>query len=233
MCSRWNASVARIPRGESRLELLIRFGQLSLGRGSAALVLGGQFHATQFELGLGFPRLLLQSRLEQHVVDHADDRVAELSQLVGVERDLRIGPESIEVRGIDRRGCLAAPADTARRYASRCRPTLPAMTNVLLSASRVRIADFTRERHLDGDDLEIFRRVAGGITCEHGPGQLPRGFLGSDRRCAAGTVGRCSPARSTGGWDRRPIDTRVPGRRAPCCRRTTLRPSREAAGNPS
>ena len=91
-----------VPGCQPALKLFVGFRHLTFGRRLAALVLGGEFRVASFVLFLRFAFALLEPALEQHVVDHANDRIAKFTQVVAVQRDLRIGPQLVEIARIDR-----------------------------------------------------------------------------------------------------------------------------------
>ncbi len=100
MNSRWNASGLAY-QVQPALKLFVGFRHLAFGCRLATLVLGGEFRVACFVLFLRFAFALLEAALEQHVVNHADDRVAQFTQVVAVQRDLRIGPQLVEIVGVD------------------------------------------------------------------------------------------------------------------------------------
>ncbi len=91
----------RIPFSQPSLELIIRLWHLTFRGRLTALVLGREFRVANLVLFLCLAFALLKPTLQQNVVDHADDRVAQLSQVIAVQGDLRIGPQLVEITRIN------------------------------------------------------------------------------------------------------------------------------------
>lgn len=97
----------RVPLGQPRLELLVRFRLAAFRGGLACLGLGDEFRAARLVLGLGLALLLAQFRLGEDVVDDAADAPAEgLLDVPAIELNLEVAPETFQVAGIDLRGRL-------------------------------------------------------------------------------------------------------------------------------
>ena len=90
---------------EPLLEGFVVLRQLALGAALAGFRLGNQLRPAGLEFGFGLTLALAQLGLDQDVVDDAADRDAEgLLQVPGVEDDLEIGPQPLQVTGVDLRG---------------------------------------------------------------------------------------------------------------------------------
>ena len=90
---------------EPLLEGFVVLRQLALGAALAGFRLGDQLRPAGLEFGFGLTLALTQLGLDQDVVDDAADRDAEgLLQVPGVEDDLEIGPQPLQVAGVDLRG---------------------------------------------------------------------------------------------------------------------------------
>ena len=87
------------------LEGVVVLRQLALGAAFAGFRLGDQFVSAGFVFSFGFTLALAQPGFNQDVIDDAADRDAEgLLQVPGVEDDLEISPQPLQIAGVDLRG---------------------------------------------------------------------------------------------------------------------------------
>ena len=91
--------------GQPCLELVVALRQSAFGAALAGLGLCDQIGPPRLELGFGFTASLLQTGLDQDVVENARDADAKrLFHVAGVEDDLEVGPEPLQVVRIHLRG---------------------------------------------------------------------------------------------------------------------------------
>jgi hypothetical protein len=78
----------------------VNLRHLALCGGFATLVFGSKLSFTCLVLVLRLAFALFEPALEQHVVNHTYDRVAQFPQVIAVQGDLRVGPQLVEIVGI-------------------------------------------------------------------------------------------------------------------------------------
>ncbi|OPY60446.1 MAG: hypothetical protein A4E62_03187 [Syntrophorhabdus sp. PtaU1.Bin002] len=84
--------------GQPLLKLVVAFRKPAFGAALAGLGLCDQIGPPRLELGFGFTASLLQTGLDQDVVENACDADAErLFHVAGVKDDLEVGPEPLQV----------------------------------------------------------------------------------------------------------------------------------------
>ena len=80
------------------MEGLVTLRQLALGRGPAGLRLGDECRPAGLILGFGLAVPLYEARLDQHVVEDPGEPDAQgLLDIAGVENDLKVGPQPLEI----------------------------------------------------------------------------------------------------------------------------------------
>ena len=97
----------RVLGGQPLLERLVTLGKPAPGGVLAGLGACGQLPPPLLELGLGLAAALLETRLDQDVVDDPRDAQPQRPlDVPGVENDLEVGPQALQVVGVDLRGGL-------------------------------------------------------------------------------------------------------------------------------
>lgn len=144
----------RVPLGQPRLELLVRFRLAAFRGGLACLGLGDEFRATRLVLGFGLTLLLAQFRLGEDVVDDAADAPAFRlrNDECGLRIELSFSDFSLSP--------LFIPQSSIRNPQ-------------LFGRARGGVDDLFLETLLQRDDLEVLLGIARGVGFDHCRGEAP------------------------------------------------------------
>ncbi len=93
--------------GQSFLKCVITFREFAFGAGLPGLRFRDQCRTAGLVLGFGLAAALLKARFDQDVVEHSCDADAEcLLDVTGVQNDLEVGPQPLQIIGVHLRGGL-------------------------------------------------------------------------------------------------------------------------------
>ena len=163
---------------QAGLELLVGFRHPALGGTLARLGFGQQFRATRLELLLGLTGALLELGFDEDVVEDAGDRKAQsLLDVVGVERDLEVRPQPLEVAGIEQR-CGLVLEDEVLVPNAHNPVDFPGEYEAPGGSPGFGVHDRTLEDLLQLHDLELLLGIPGRVAPHHRGGQMPVTALG-------------------------------------------------------